>query len=157
MSGKQNLKLAIIMNRFIRRITMLDRRENACQGVTFSQHYVIDALARKNILTMNELSRELGLAVSTLTRIVDVLVRDGLVSRGHSTEDRRKVCIELTAQGKKLAETLNTCAEWFWGTVLENLPEEKKQEITNNLKLLLKALEHAEDSHCPKQKSQKRK
>jgi len=150
MNDKLNLKLSIVMSRFMQRIMVLDRQEKMCQGVTLSQHYVIDTLYRKKILMMNELSRELGLAVSTLTRIIDVLVRDGIVSRNHSAQDRRKVCIELADKGKVLAENLKACAESFWGTVLETIPDEKKKEIAENLKVLLTALEQVGDTHCPK-------
>jgi DNA-binding MarR family transcriptional regulator len=134
----------------MQKIMVLDRQEKMCWGVTLSQHYVIDTLDRKKVLTMNELSRELGLAVSTLTRIIDVLVRDEIVSRNHSTQDRRKVCIELTDKGKELAENLKECAKYFWGAVLKTIPDEKKKEITDNLKVLLTALDQAGDTHCPR-------
>lgn len=132
------------MGRFIRKILILDRHEKSCHGVTLSQHYAIDALYRKNVLTMNELSRELGLAISTLTRIVDVLTRNGLVSRNQSKQDRRKVCIELTEKGKTLAEELNSYAELFWQDILETIPAEKTPELIEDLKILLKALDGAE-------------
>ena len=144
MSDKANLKFSILMGRFIRKIILLDRNEKSCHGVTLSQHYAIDALYRKKVLTMNELSREMGLAISTLTRIVDVLVRDGFVSRSHSKQDRRKVCIELTEQGKTLAESLNSHTELFWRRILETIPAEKKPHIIDDLKILLKALDRAE-------------
>jgi DNA-binding MarR family transcriptional regulator len=151
MTDKRNLRFSLLMGRFIRKIMILDRNEKNCHGVTLSQHYAIDALYRKKILTMNELSRELGLAVSTLTRIVDVLVRDGFVSRSHSMQDRRKVCIELTARGITLAESLNSCTEMFWHNILETIPEDKKPAIVEDLKILLNALDGAErpcDSHA---------
>ena len=150
MSGKTDLKLSILINRFMQKIMTLDRQEKMCQGVTMSQHYVIDALYRKQTLTMNELSREVGVAVSTLTRSIDVLARNGIVLRRHSEQDRRKVCIELTDKGREQAETLKQCAEYFWGAVLATIPNEKKQEISENLRILLNALEQASDSHCPR-------
>jgi DNA-binding MarR family transcriptional regulator len=156
MNGKSDLKLSILMNRFMQKIMMLDRQEKMCQGVTLSQHYVIDTLHRKKVLTMNELSQELGLAVRTLTRIIDVLVRDEIVSRNHSAQDRRKVCIELTEKGKKLAENLKTCAEYFWNAVLKTIPDEKKKAIAEDLKILLSALEQAGDTHCPRFRREKR-
>ena len=156
MNGKSDLKLSILMNRFMQKIMVLDRQEKMCWGVTLSQHYVIDMLDRKKVLTMNELSRELGLAVSTLTRIIDVLVRDEIVSRSHSAQDRRKVCIELTEKGKELAENLKECAEFFWNAVLKTIPDEKKKEISENLKILLTAVEQAGDTHCPRFESRRR-
>ncbi len=148
MNDKLDKKLAILINRFMHNIIVLDRQEKMCQGVTLSQHYVIDTLHRKQTLTMNELSKELRLAVSTLTRLIDVLVRDGIVTRSHSAQDRRKVCIELTPNGQKLAEQLKECAGRFWGTILESIPDEKKHEIAGNMKILLTALEQAGTPSC---------
>ena len=148
MTKKSDLQLAIVMSRFIQRIITLDRNEKACHGVTLSQHYMIDALYRKNILTMNELSKELNLAMSTSTRIVDILVRDGIVSRHPSESDRRKVCIRLTEKGREIAEKLNACTQQFWANILNAIPDEKKNQVSANMKMLLSALDAAQGSCC---------
>lgn len=157
MNTTTDRKLSIVMNRFIRQVMAMERQEKLCWGVTLSQHYVIDALHRKQMLTMNELSEEVGLAVSTLTRVVDVLVRDNFIARHHSEEDRRKVCIELTDKGKELAENLRACAERFWGAVLEALPAEQKKAVADNLRVLVKAMDAVGDTHCPKARARTRK
>ena len=74
MTLRQDLKLSLLLAKLIHRISVLDRDEKACQGITLSQHYTLDALYRKREMTMKELSQELSLAISTLTRIVDILV-----------------------------------------------------------------------------------
>ena len=99
---------------------------------------------------MKELSQAVGLAISTLTRILDVLVRDKIVCRYQSQQDRRKVNICLTKKGKALAEKLNECGEKFWSKIFEAIPPQKKQEITDNLSLLLHAIEGAEKACCTK-------
>lgn len=150
MNTRSDRKLSVVMNRFMRQVMMMERQEKLCWGVTLSQHYVIDALYRRQVLTMNALSKEVGLAVSTLTRVVDVLVRDDVIARKHSEEDRRKVYIELTNKGRELAENLRACAERFWGAVLEELPNTQKKAIAENLRMLLTAMDKVDDTHCPK-------
>ena len=139
-----------IMKRFVQKITPLDRAEKYCYGVSLSQAYVIAALQRENILSMNELSQELGLATSTLTRIIDVLVRDDFVCRNASEQDRRKVCICLTKKGKDLATKLQTCSELYWSKIFNTLPEEIKKRIHNDLAMLLHAIESADQTCCTK-------
>ena len=92
----------------------------------------------------------MGLAVSTLTRIIDVLVRKEVITRRSSAQDRRKVCVELTEKGKDLAEKLNRCGEQFWQKIFSEIPEKKKAEIAENLKLLVSSLEKAEQTCCQK-------
>ncbi|MBC8185831.1 winged helix-turn-helix transcriptional regulator [candidate division KSB1 bacterium] len=150
MADKQIQSFSAIMSQCIQKIIALDRAEKVCYGVTISQAYTIGAIHKSEIITMKELSQQLGLAISTLTRIVDVLVRDDIVCRNQSQQDRRKVNICLTEKGKDLAEQLKECGEKFWAKILEAIPDKKKQEITDNLNLLLKAIEGAEKVCCTK-------
>lgn len=69
-------------------------------GVTSSQGYTLLALPRQGHLSMNELSEAMGVANSTMTRMVDQLVRKGLVQRRPDDEDRRMVQVRLSEQGR---------------------------------------------------------
>ncbi len=139
-----------IMSRFVQKIMAIDRAEKYCYGVTLSQAYLIDLLHRKNILSMNELSQEMGLATSTLTRVVDVLVRDEIVCRNASEQDRRKVCTCLTDKGKDLAKKLQACSEQFWSKIFFALPDEIKRQVPGNLAAILQVIEDESQSCCSK-------
>jgi DNA-binding MarR family transcriptional regulator len=147
---KQIKSFSSIMSLCIHKIIALDRAEKVCYGVTISQAYTIAAIDKRELITMKELSQELGLAISTLTRTLDVLVRDDIVCRYQSQQDRRKVNICLTDTGKDLARKLEECGEKFWSKIFKDIPGKKKQEITDNLRLLLKAIEGAEKVCCTK-------
>jgi DNA-binding MarR family transcriptional regulator len=149
MKSKTDAKLAIVISQHFRKLLQIDRKETACFGVSLSQHYVIDALDRKTELTMNELSQEVGLAMSTLTRIVDGLVRKGFISRFPSEIDRRKVCVILTDEGKTLSQNLRDCSQAFWANVLESIPADKKREMIDSFKILNDAMDST-DSACDK-------
>ena len=100
------------------------------------------------MLTMNQLSREQGVTLSTMTRVVDVLVRDGVLDRVGSPEDRRKVCIQLTGKGEELARTLKNCTEEYTGKILEQIPGEKHGQVIESMELLLKAIESSNPKCC---------
>lgn len=150
MTRKTDTRLAIVMNQHFRILLQIDRKETACFGISLSQHYIIDALARKNELTMNELSKEVGLAISTLTRIVDGLVRKGYINRFPSEKDRRKVCVILSDEGKALAQNLAKCSQAFWAKVLEAIPDPSKLQMIESFKLLNDALAKT-DNACSKE------
>jgi DNA-binding MarR family transcriptional regulator len=143
-------KFTLRMNRFFQKVMILERAEKFCYGVTLSQAYAIGFIAKNGQLTMNELSQELGLALSTLTRIVDVLVRDQIVARRQSEHDRRKVLVELTPAGNELAEKLNECTEKFWKRIFDKIPERDQEPVTEHLKMLLHLLEESENRCCSK-------
>lgn len=60
--------------------------------------------------TQGELTSALGLDPSTVTRTVQCLERQGLITRSSSPTDRRAVIVELTAAGMELRELV----EDFW-------------------------------------------
>ncbi|TET07758.1 MarR family transcriptional regulator [Candidatus Aerophobetes bacterium] len=132
---------SLLISQLIRKLNLLERDEKVCLGVTISQCYTIETLARKDKLSMKELSQEMGVAVSTMTRILDVLVRDGLAKRENNPKDRRSVYVQLTAKGKNLASKLKGCTEDYLRAIFERIPNKKQEEIIESLDILLKAIE----------------
>jgi DNA-binding MarR family transcriptional regulator len=69
---------------------------------------------------MNDLSRDIHLSQSALSRAVARLERDGLVKRSMCADDRRGVYVCLTAKGKKVYEqaepTHRAVLREAWGT-----------------------------------------
>ena len=72
------------------------------EDITLAEYDVLVQLsfARDGRLRMNELSDRVRLSPSGLTRLVDRLVRRGLVKRGRCASDRRGSLAILTAAGK---------------------------------------------------------
>ena len=97
---------------------------------------------------MQGLSNELGLAISTLTRIVDILVRDEFIHRYSNDQDRRKVYLELTEKGKEMAKKLKDCSEEFWYAIYNRIPNNKKTRIIEDLEILYNILEEMEKKCC---------
>ena len=64
--------------------------------------------------------------ISTVSSALDRLEESGLVTRNRSAEDRRVVCVELTARGKRLADRLfDAHVENCRAMLLRLAPEER--------------------------------
>lgn len=157
MKQKDENRFSELIGQLIRRLSLLNRDQMICYGVTLSQCYVLETLLQKGKRTMNELSQEQGVNVSTMTRIVDVLVRDDIVRRENSPKDRRIVCIELTEKGEDLATKLAVCTREFMLKILENIPEEKREQVIESMSLLDKAVETFNFSCCTVQGTWRKK
>jgi DNA-binding MarR family transcriptional regulator len=70
--------------------------------LTPAQYYVLRALSDEPGLCVAEMAAAAGCASPTVTRMLDGLERDGIVSREHSAEDRRRTIVSLTAKGKRV-------------------------------------------------------
>jgi DNA-binding MarR family transcriptional regulator len=74
--------------------------------VEMSTIWVAEAVARSGAdgqPTVNDVAAALDVAPSTASRLVDRAERAGVVSRGRSAEDGRRVTIALTPAGESLA------------------------------------------------------
>ncbi len=116
-----------------------ERCEELClaqQGVTVSQAYALLALPHDGEVTMNDLSEKMGLANSTMTRMVDQLVQKNMAHRHHDEEDRRVVWVGLAAPGRQVQRTLERAQREFFQCTLKEIGED---ECVNILHALEKA------------------
>jgi DNA-binding MarR family transcriptional regulator len=67
-------------------------------------------IARNPGISQTELSQAAGRDKSSLTPVVEDLVRRGLVERKRLSHDRRAYCLNMTAAGKKTLTMLTRCA-----------------------------------------------
>ena len=72
--------------------------------VKFSQWLILDCLTQEEIDSPSKVASNLGMERATVSRSLDILESRGLVSRTHNLTDRRVVEIEVTAQGRKIAQ-----------------------------------------------------
>jgi DNA-binding MarR family transcriptional regulator len=144
----KEVRFSQLVGELFRKLNLLNRDQKVCHGITLAQCCAVETLDQKGMVTMNQLSREQGVTLSTMTRVVDVLVRDGVLDRAGSPGDRRKVCIQLTEKGKDLARTLKKCTEDYTGKILEQIPEEKHEQMIESMEMLLKAIESSNPKCC---------
>ncbi|MGZ9273023.1 MAG: MarR family winged helix-turn-helix transcriptional regulator [Candidatus Binatia bacterium] len=67
-------------------------------------------IARNPGISQTELSQAAGRDKSSLTPVVEDLVRRGLVERKRLNHDRRAYCLNVTRDGKKTLATMMRCA-----------------------------------------------
>lgn len=74
--------------------------EEASQELTTSELLVVEALGRLEKTIMSKVAAECSLSLSTMTGVIDRLVKKGCVTRERSEDDRRVVLVELTEKGQ---------------------------------------------------------
>ncbi len=142
-------------NRMQRQIYNLLRSFDSCDqqclarfGITASQGYALLAFPAESAISMNELSQAMGLANSTMTRMVDTLVAKVLVHRRQDHEDRRVVRVALTAQGRELQGTLEAARLEMLRQILGDIQEQDWPNISQALEKLNAAVEKAVGGCC---------
>ncbi|MFW6036135.1 MAG: MarR family winged helix-turn-helix transcriptional regulator [Halothermotrichaceae bacterium] len=137
-----------MMQGLVRTLHMFENLQISQKGFTNSQCYTLLNLYKNGPLAMKELSIKMNLDTSTMTRIVNNLVRDGYIERKHSQEDRRIVLVELTAQGTKEAEQLNEEVIEYYRLIINQIPDGKVIDVVESINILIKAFERAKPNCC---------
>jgi DNA-binding MarR family transcriptional regulator len=103
-------------------------------GLTLSQREVLLALYEEGPLDQRDLRERLGLEQSSVSRLVDGLVRRQLVELQPGDSDRRVRLAELTAMGQRLLLTTPGSSELGGTVMVEDLTSEERNELVRLLK-----------------------
>ncbi len=114
------------LRRIVRAIELYSQEIYKSFGLTGPQLWVLKTLSRRGPLATTDLARALAVQPSTLSVLVDRLVKRGLVRRHRPREDRRFVELELTAEGVALAARAPEPAQ---GRLLHGLRELSPRQV----------------------------
>jgi DNA-binding MarR family transcriptional regulator len=130
------------LTRAYQRFNALQRGERRCFGVSMSQCVTLEVLQRDGPLTVRELAEQLGLDTSTVTRVVNIRERDGMLRRARDeTRDRRCVFVSLTARGVALASKLEESADAYCERILTRIPPDRREDVVHALRVLVEAID----------------
>lgn len=114
-----------------------------CEGVTFHQFVILDAVVKNNELNISDLHRILSVEKSTTTRLVKPLMQKGLLRREKSKLDSRAVVLTLTKEGREIHRNVQFCFADFFNKVTCNLPASKKDNILQAVQIFINAIKNA--------------
>ncbi len=106
-------------------------------GITGTQASMLFMIAVGKCSTAAELAREYGIDASAVTRLLDRVEKRGLLSRVRSIEDRRVVRLELTNEGRALAERLPPIFRSVLDQVLDGFTPEEVGFLKSMLRRIL--------------------
>jgi len=114
-----------------------------CEGVTFHQFVILDAVLKNRELNIADLHRILSVEKSTTTRLVNPLIQKGLVTRERSNHDSRAFVLTLTKEGRTIHQNVQLCLADFFNKVAGNLPAGKKNNILKAVQVFVNAIKNA--------------
>jgi len=119
------------------------RDEAFCEGVTFHQFMILDAVAKEKELHMTNLHKLLSVEKSTTTRLVNPLIKKGLLRRETADHDSRAVKLTLTNKGRETHKKILVCLDNYFQKVLVNMPVKKKTVILESVKIFIAAIKNS--------------
>ena len=134
-------RLHRVLGDLLRRYQLRDRDEICCHGVSVSQCHTLEALYEHGEMRMGELAARMNLKISSMTRVVDQLVRRRLARRRVDSSDRRVCFVSISAQGERLSETIRAELLELQRQVLAGVEPASREAVIQALQLLSQAVD----------------
>lgn len=104
--------------------------------ITVPQYLSLELLNTHHLLKMKDIAGELNISLPAATGLVSRLHRMKMVKRTYDKNDRRVICIELTARGKETIEHVRSQRQKAIQEVFGNLTERERNSYLHILKKL---------------------
>ena len=104
--------------RFIRQ----EMRRNRPAGLTVPQFRALIFLSHDDDPSVSAMAEHLGLSLPAVSRMVQLLVKRGLMERQASPADRRRVSLSLTRQGRRTFQLAFDATRAALAAAFTNLP-----------------------------------
>lgn len=145
----QENRFAELLSAVAREVTLRQASEVCCGDLTLEQFQTLRALSTSDELSIGALSGQLRVDMSTMSRNVTVLERNGYLLRARSAEDARVVHVRLTAKGRRALESLRCDERDVFKDVFQRLPTAERPEVLKVLETLQVCLgESADGAPC---------
>lgn len=115
--------------------------EKGIDAFNGAQGRILYVLWQQDGVPMSRLSRETGLAMTSLTSMVDRMEKAGLVTRGHDPADRRKVLVLLTERARDLKGAYDDVSDQMESIFYRGFSDREADELDGYLRRVLANLE----------------
>ena len=115
--------------------------ERGIDAFNGAQGRILYVLWQGDGIAISELSRQTGLAMTTLTSMLDRMEEAGLVRRDRDEKDRRKVRIVLTEGARALQHDFDMVSDEMNAIHYEGFTEDEVEELESYLQRVLANIE----------------
>ena len=135
--------IALLYPRLMRAMGHLRGAVDETMDLTYNQYKTLLSLSDKGPCTLNTLSRELEVASSSASQMVDRLVAMGLVERSIADGDRRSIVLTSSAEGEKLIEAIKEGILQRYQDLFRHLGAAEQANLAGAINTLVRILEKA--------------
>lgn len=129
------------LRRISRAIELHSKQLEAQVRLTAPQLICLRELRDAGQTTPSELAQAVSLSQATITGILDRLEARGLVARARNPRDKRRVLVQLTAQGRAAVEAAPLPLQARFAARLAKLTDEERAQIEHVLARIVRMME----------------
>lgn len=125
---------------FKKKMASLKKSSHSAEDHEFLFRILIQLSENKEPITMSELGSTLNVPMSTATRIVDGLVKNGMAERVHDPNDRRIVRVGMSKAGREIYEMGMAYNKQRITRLLNDFTAEEQEQLLKLMNKLFDAL-----------------
>lgn len=139
----ENTEILVRIRKIVRSINLESKKIQKEYGVSIPQVLCLNYLenAENFQASHKDITKFLNLNSSTATGIIYRLEKKGYLARLPKGKDKRLTYIALTSKGKDLLDSIPPLLHDKISDKLENLPKEKRDQITEALDAIIRLLD----------------
>ena len=124
-----------LLKQFLIDLQSLFRTSTKKLNLTLPQITLLSSIPIDGI-DMSTLSQRIGVDNSTLTRLIDILIKNNFVRKIKNPKDGRSFIILLTVSGEKLQFKIEHQIDQFGSKIFSKIPIEDQDEVKETLSTL---------------------
>lgn len=105
--------------------------------ITLDQWLILHTIMEYPEASQNEIAERVFKDKASVTRIIELLVQNGYLTRAIHPSNRRKFQLDITAKGKDTLEGLKDLVAQFRNAALVGIPTEKIEETQRLLQVIM--------------------
>ena len=121
-----------LLKQFLIDLQCLFRTQLKHLNLTLPQIMLISSIPIDGI-DMTSLSKKLGIDNSTLTRLIRILLDNGIVKKTSNPVDKRSIIVSLSRKGESLQLKIEKEMDLFISALYKNIPMENREELNESL------------------------
>jgi DNA-binding MarR family transcriptional regulator len=125
----------------VHRVIRSELREYSAKEMSLPQFRTLAFVYRKERVSLSEVADHIGLTLPTMSTHVDGLVDRGLISRREAPEDRRRITLTLTEQGRARFESARQATMANLEQRLRAFSPSNRAIITASMRMLREAFD----------------
>ena len=132
-----------LLHRVHQRATELFQEKMAGIDITARQYVVLVTVAQNDGASQQDIIDNTGIDRSTVSQIMQTMIRKGLLKRKRTKEDARAYAITVTDQGRDILKASEAIVEGVNEALVAALPATRAKTFIDNLRSIIAERERA--------------
>lgn len=133
---EKHQELLIALRKVIRAIDLHSKHLSKTSGLTSPQLLIMLEIDKVSGVNSSQVAKTVNLSAATVTNILDRLENKGLISRVRNTQDKRKVGLYLTKNGKALLLKAPQALQEHFIANFSNLAQWEQSQLLSSMERL---------------------